>query len=182
MKKRKYTGEFARRSGAKWFDKECRKKKQSARKLLGKYTWTQSKERKEAYNQARKDYKSTIAMKKRKHNNETCWFVLENTNNTPVFWKLVSRWSWTKREQPTIKIEEWETHFRTVFSGQSQAESAQMETKIEIPDLDGPISEHKVTEALPKLKCHKAAGLGEVLAELSKTCWGKFSSFPDQVF
>ncbi|KAK7484793.1 hypothetical protein BaRGS_00023967 [Batillaria attramentaria] len=66
-----------------------------------------------------------LVEKKRNHNQSTCRVLLDNRNNSTVFWKHVRNSARRKREQPRVKIDcdEWETHFRNVLTGHADNRS-----------------------------------------------------------
>ncbi|KAK7480855.1 hypothetical protein BaRGS_00027856 [Batillaria attramentaria] len=118
-----------------------------------------------------------LVEKKRNHNQSTCTVLLDNRNNSTVFWKHVRNSARRKREEPRVKIDcdEWETHLsqRADWTCRQPVASAPQttphsETCTEVPELDGPVWEHDVREALVSLKSEKAAELDEVLVEYLK--------------
>ncbi|KAK7485536.1 hypothetical protein BaRGS_00023224 [Batillaria attramentaria] len=124
MKTQVCVGGPARNTGSVWFDKECRDLKKKARKALRTYSRLHSDDDIETYCKARREYKAMLVEKKRNHNQSTCRVLLNNRNST-VFWKHVRNSARRKREQPRVKLGEWETHFCNVLTGQPVASAPQ---------------------------------------------------------
>jgi hypothetical protein len=170
----------------KWYDKECIDKKRAARKALNRYTCTRDELDKTAYRQLRTEYKKVICEKKRKHRQILHDRLLVDRKNSGKFWDTVKNARCKKRVQPNINLESWHDHFQSVFSGNGLLlnDKPVNDTCINerhVPQLDSPIVEDEVREAIRNLKLGKASGLDNICGEFLKCAEDVVIPFFDKV-
>ena len=110
--------------------------------------------------------------------------MFENKRNSSKFWDTVRRARQRKTKQPNIDISTWQNHFQNVLgngkshvsskeSGKDEQSETQSDTSTEanvthIPELDNPITEQEVRQAIKNLKHGKASGLDKICGEFLK--------------
>ena len=184
MRRRTWFNTCSERDTNKWFDRQCQAKKREARSALNRFQRTGSDTDKAAYQQKRSEYKSLIADKKKQYKTSVHQTLVNHKRNATKFWQTVQNARRKKTKHADISIENWKTHFDKVLNdnaAQPQAnefENANVyesdtqtmnETETNfIPELDNPISEDEVRDAIKNLKVGKASGLDEICGEFLK--------------
>ena len=87
----KKTVSNTRQGGSVWFDRECREKKKSLRKLLARFRKTGEQCDKLAYNCSRKEYKQFIEARKRDFGYSQVNSLLSTVNDSQAFWKVIRK-------------------------------------------------------------------------------------------
>ena len=163
----------------KWFDRECVTKKRDARRALNRSKRTESDVDKQIYRQKRAEYKSTVKEKKQQYKTSVHQALFDNKRNSSKFWDTVRRARQRKTKQPNIDISTWQNHFQNVLgngkshvsskeSGNEEQSETQSDTNTEanvthILELDDPITEQEVRQAIRNLKHGKASGLDKTV-------------------
>ena len=80
-----------RQGGSVWFDRECREKKKSLRKLLARFRKTGEQCDKLANNCSRKEYKQFIEAKKRDFGYSQVNSLLSTVTDSQAFWKVIRK-------------------------------------------------------------------------------------------
>ena len=93
---------------------------------------------------------------------------LPHKRNSNKFWDVIKNARQRKRNQPEIDISDWERHFKSVFTSpgkeqtQTLANPENDANETFVPELDNPITEHEVRQAIKNLKTGKACGLDDI--------------------
>ena len=89
-------------------------------------------------------------------------------------WDNVRKARQIKPKQPEIDISDWERHFKSVFTSpgkeqtQTLANPENDANETFVPELDNPITEHEVRQAIKTLKTGEAYGLDDICGEFLK--------------
>ena len=187
----------AERSTCKWFDRECISKKRDARRALNRFQRTQLETDKLAYRQKRTVYKSTIAEKKKQYKITVHQALFDNKRNSSKFWDTVRRARQRKTKHPDIAITTWQEHFQNILDKGSEQVSNEENGKSEtnspnnpdletsethIPELDDPVTEQEVRQAIRNMKHGKASGIDEICGEFLKYAENVVVPFLTQLF
>ena len=190
MRKRVKRGDCSH-SSSPWFDADCREAKRKARRLLTQYRQNSREEGRLSYVTARKEYKCLIKNKKLNYRSEKAQKLATLGNNSKLFWKEVRLISGKKKtgSSQTISEGEWVLHFQSLFDSQVESvasdESGSMGTCGEgetTRELNKPILEREVEEAIKHLKRGKAGGTDSVTAEMLKLSRGFSVVFLTKLF
>ena len=124
----------------------------------------------------RTEYKSKIFEKKKEYRTTVHQQLFDNKRNSKTFWDIIKKARQRKRNQPEIDISDWESHLKNVL-GHTSPDKEQTQTHANpendtnetfVPELDNPITEHEVRQAIKKLKTGKACGLDDICGEFLK--------------
>ena len=159
-------------------------KKRAARRARNRFKRTKADVDKLIYKQKRDEYKSTVKEKKQHYKTSVHQALFDNKRNSSKFWDTVRRARQRKTKQPEISINTWKDHFQSVLSNKStevpskentneNPSESQPGTESEanvthIPELDDPITEPEVRQAVRNLKQGKASGLDGICGEFLK--------------
>jgi len=159
-------------------------KKRAARRALNRFKRTKADVDKLIYKQKRAEYKSTVKEKKQHYKTSVYQALFDNKRNSSKMWDTVRRARQRKTKQPEISISTWKDHFQNVLSNKStevpskeneneNPSESQPGTESEanvthIPELDDPITEQEVRQAVRNLKQGKASGLDGICGEFLK--------------
>ena len=184
MKKQKFRNKINNVSNKKWFDKECRLKRHTVRKLANKkHRDPQNNDLRNEYHKALKIYKDTLKQKKelfhRKQLNE-----LDKASETSpsLFWKTLKNigddFDDTMSNTSNITGNNWISHFATLHSKHTlHNEQQNILNKLEELEnnkqnnnsLDDPITENEIRNAMKKLKNNKSAYSDRIKNEMIKS-------------
>ena len=114
-KNRKKTVGNTRQGGSVWFDRECRQKKKSLRKLLACFRKTGEQCDKLAHNCSRKEYKQFIEAKKRDFRSNQVNSLLSTANDSQAFWKEIRKHRGRKLVTNDISGTDWRDHFEKKY-------------------------------------------------------------------
>ena len=167
-----------RRDTNRWFDRERLAKMRAARRALNRFQRTGLEADKVAYNLKRTEYKSKIFEKKKEYRTTVHQQLFDNKRNSNKAWDIIKKKKarQRKRNQPEIYISDWEILFKNVL-GHTSPDKEQTQTHANpendtnetfVPELDNPITEHEVRQAIKKLKTGKACGLDDICGEILK--------------
>ena len=169
IKKKKFRRKINNVANKKWFDKECRFKRNQLRKLANqKHKDPYNTQIRNAYNSTLKNYKNILEMKKKNfHFNKIQ--ELENASNNPLlFWKTLKNSSDDLNFNENKKMpqpSEWLNHFKTLHSehhlNKEQNEIIDClknyeKIKDNLTELDDIITEEELRKAAKNLKPKKA--------------------------
>lgn len=164
-----------------WYDRQCIMKKRAARKALNAYCASRNNQDKLVYRQLRSEYKRLLQEKKRNYRQTLQESLLNDRTNSCKFWDTVKKARSKKKIQPNIDIGNWQQHFQNVYSGGNESTCDNFvepcSADVSIPQLDKPIGEDEVREAIRNLKLGKAAGLDNVCGEFLKCAEDVVSPF-----
>jgi len=167
-----------------WYDRECRDKKKSARQALRAFQTSTSDESKGEYNLKRKEYKETIRTKKNSYRKNVHQTLFNSKRDSKKFWNTVRTARQKRKRQPNIDINVWQDHFQKVLGGDTDnalrkanttstdgSVTDETDTNLEDnfnPFLDNPVTEDEVRDAIKNLKPGKASGLDDICGEFLK--------------
>ena len=155
----------------KWFDKDCRLKRHTVRKLANKkHRDPNNLDTRNQYHFALQDYKNTLKIKKENFNKEKLAELERTSNEGPnSFWKMFKNMDDAITDDlnaKPISEEQWLTHFEKLHSKQNltpaqnhvlqELETEEQKTS-ENYILNRPISEIEIRDAAKKLKRNKSA-------------------------
>ena len=91
-------------------------------------------------------------------------------------WDNIRKARQTKPDQPETDISDWESHFKNILGHtspvkkqtQTHANAANDTNETFVPELDDPITEHEVRQAITNLKTGKACRLDDICGEFLK--------------
>jgi hypothetical protein len=172
MKKKIYTG--PRKSA--WFDRECTELKRRTRRAWRKFKRTKQVVLKEQYRkeyvECRKKYREMLQEKSKQHKARAITVLAENADNSKLFWNEVRKLNPKSKPQPDIGKEAWLNHFKTVFGDSNACGLSHAENNEPIPlgvdELDKPITESEIVDAIGHLKANKAAGIDGITGDMLK--------------
>ena len=170
-----------------WFDAECRQMKKEVRKCLRHFRKSKDPEDYSVYGRKRKAYKQLVQKKKNDERNARIGVLLDSMNNPKDFWGEIKKYRRRTCTKNDISQDEWTDHFCKVFNEISQVHTGD-ETDDESVDesyddiLDADISEMEVKKAIQHLKCGKAAGPDDILAEMIKTAEHEITPYLTKYF
>ena len=157
-----------------WFNKECADKKRLARKASTKFHKTDDPEDRVDYLKMRNEYSSFVKEKSKSYKNEARDNLLKERKNSSRFWSLSKELRRIFRSGADINITEWAAHFKKIFNPISAQPISESPNRIQgptfhsIPELDNPISENEIKDAIKNLKFGKASGPDNICAEFLK--------------
>ena len=172
LKKKKYRHSVTHVCNKKWFDKECRLKRHTVRKLANqKHRDPLNCEIRNEYHIALKSYKNTLKLKKELfHQNKLQDLEQASESDPNSFWKTLKNMSDSYDNPSTnstdITAENWTSHFKSLHTkhnlGQKQHDILQNLDMLENQEnqmniLDDPITEYNILSAAKKLKNKKSA-------------------------
>ena len=178
-------GRPVKRRNSEWYDQDCRAAKRKAKKALVNFRKTKLDNDKELYIQCRSTYKVLIREKKREYETSTCNALLENINNSNLFWSLVRQKTYRRIQQPEISIDTWKCHFENILTRNRNSCSSlthEMSEKVYDEMLDAPMNAYEIKQAIARLKSGKATGLDEIPGELLKAISGHILPFLTKYF
>ena len=147
-----------------WYDRDCLRKKHEARRALNRFQKTGLDVDKATYREKRSEYKSTISEKKKQYKIIIHQALLDNKRNSNKLGETVRGARWKRKKQPEIDIKIWQNHFQTILGQLEKHDRSQTQAK----ELDNPITEQEVHQAIKNLKTGKASGLDNICAEFFK--------------
>ena len=148
-----------------WYDRDCLRKKREARRAPIHFQKTGLDADKARYREKRSEYKSTISEKKKQYTIIIHQALLDNKQNSNKFWETVRSARRKRKKQPEIDIRMWQNHFQTILGQAEKHDRNQAQAKDDvqcgnserfIPELDNPITEQEVRQAIKNLKARKA--------------------------
>ena len=160
-----------------WCDRDCLRKKREASRALNRFQKTGLDVDKATYREKRSEYKSTLSEKKKQYKITIHQALLDNKRNSNKFWETVRSARRKRKKQPEIDIKIWQNHFQTILGQVEKHDRSQTQAKDDvqgsnserfIPELDNPITEQEVRQAIKNLKTGKASGLDNICAEFLK--------------
>ena len=123
--------------------------------------------------------------------------LFDNKRNSSKFWDTVRRARQRKTKHPDIAITTWQEHFQNLLDKVSEQASNEENGKSEtnspnnpdletsethIPELDDPITEQEVRQAIRNMKHGKASGIDEICGEFLKYAENVVVPFLTQLF
>ena len=149
-----------------WYDRDCLRKKREARRAPIHFQKTGLDADTARYREKKRiEYKSTISDKKKQYKITIHLALLDNKRNSNKFWETVRSARRKRKKQPEIDIRMWQNHFQTILSQAEKHDRNQTQAKDDlqcgnserfIPELDNPITEQEVRQAIRNLKARKA--------------------------
>ena len=178
IKKTKFRNKISNVCNKKWFDKECRLKRHSVRKLSNqKHRDPLNNDIRNEYHLALKTYKNTLKRKKELfHENKL--EELERVSDS--FWKVLKNMSDELEDfsfnKPDVTASSWLNHFESLHTkhliGPEQINILQTLKTLEMEPtnnlLDELISEYEIINAARKLKNNKSAYSDKIRNEMLK--------------
>ena len=161
----------------KYYNCDCLRKKREARRALNRFQKTGLDVDKATYREKRSEYKSTVSKKKKQYKITIHQALLDNKRNSNKFCETVRSARRRRKKQPEIDIKIWQNHFQTILGQVEKHDCSQTQAKDDvqgsnskrfIPELDNPITEQEVRQAIKNLKTGKASGLDNICAEFLK--------------
>ena len=171
---RLHTGNIVNKVHKRWYDKECAEKKRLARRASTKYHRTDLTTDRIDYIRKRNDYSNTVRDKNRTYKSGIRESLIKERKNGCKFWSISKDIRCTFKPLADIKLSSWESHFKTLFNTTSNVETSNLQNdsvnaepwqEVKVPELDNPISETEVKEAIRHLKLGKASGIDEISSE-----------------
>ncbi|KAH0818454.1 hypothetical protein GEV33_004337 [Tenebrio molitor] len=138
-----------------WWDKECRERKQAARKKLR--NWKKEKATKEEYKRARKRYKLVCKEKKEKKRMEE-EMKMKGIKTEEEVWRYINRERKRKGEivSDRITMEEWRKYFSELLGGEENRQEKE-KRQHRVGEIEE-ITREELEQQLRKLKRKKAPG------------------------
>ena len=166
-----------KRRGNDWFNKECTDARKAARKQLRTFLKTTLEIDKDNYLLSRNKYKQLIRTKKREHRLRESTALTENIRDSTKFWRQVKKLGYVYREPCNISLQTWCTHFKNVFTLDDTSHvhihqsivSSIGNLPFDSSDLDTPISQYEVGNALKHLTTKKSCGNDNIMIEMLKS-------------
>ena len=166
-----------------WFDKECKQGKKSAKQKLRRYIISHDERDRKAYIESRKLYKELIRHKKANYRRRVTETLTTNVTDAQLFWKEIKALSgsYTRRTQCRVTKDEWVEHFQNIFAAtlsDTEPQSIVWRTGINVPDtydadiLDADITANEVAEAIKHTKGGRAPGADGILADMIRSASG----------
>ena len=167
-----------------WFDKECRDSKNQTIFALKRFRKSESAEDKELYTHSRKEYKRLIREKKQRHYGLVRDTLMNNIQDSRVFWSIVKRSARRSTPQANISLEDWKKHFEEMFSESNKIVCTEslVEEIICHDKLDEMISREEVRCAINTLKPTKAPGLDGLPGGCIRVACDKIAPFLTKLF
>lgn len=149
-----------------WFDEECRQKKKTLKSLL-KYCKISNFNELNKYNYIRtkNSYKNLLKCKKRKHTKNIIG-ILENCNNSKLFWSTIKRFRKSGSSNNIINAEAWEKFFTEIYPTRVIDDNDYFD--VGHPVLDLPISAHDIRNAIRRTRSGTSPGLDNISYDFYK--------------
>lgn len=161
-----------------WFDAECRKAKVTTRKYLKIFRDTRSKDDRDNYVSARKEYDNVKKGKRRGASIKRANKLSDNLKNSKDFWKEANAIGCIKKKNTTserIDMSRWLEHFKGVLQAEEQnyLHNGRIEDEMGLNDTDVSMLNNDITVddvawAIGDLKLNKASGTDNISAEMLK--------------
>ena len=161
----------------KWFDYECKLSKTKCVKSLKSFRSDRSVDKLNAYIDNKKSFKMLCRTKRLAYEKRHITNIELSINNSKQFWRHIKNITCNKtKQQHSIGINEWYTHFKTLFSASEENiennENENDNTELGEIDLDdlqnmifnSPISEEEILGVVQHLKCNKSVS-GDILPQ-----------------
>jgi len=171
-----------------WFDDECKTLKTQTRHSLSTFRRTKQADDRMRYVADRKSYKQLTKKKKSSFNRDKAMQLASFGKDSRSFWREIRHLSGRKKVGvcPEISDVQWMEHFQKLFSKDvsyvNNDNVVVEDTNINCDDLNKPLSEIEVFEALRRLKNGKACGSDEILSEMLKMSSDFSISFMTKLF
>ena len=169
-----------------WYDRECADKKRSAQKASSKFHRTDKTGDNLDYIIKRNDYSNTVRGKNRIYKQNMKSKLLKEKNNCTKFWSLSKEVRCQNKKNPNIELETWKKHFETLhnegFANADTVDNNHAFINVTVPELDDPITESEVKDALNNLKNGKSSGLDEICSEFFKCTADIISPIMGKIF
>ena len=172
-----------------WFDAECRKKRQSVRQALRKFkvskrcgqiSYKDLDNVRISYTETRKEYKFLLKQKQNDYKKMTLNMLESERNNPKRFWSTLKSYIGRPVNQCVISSQDWYDYFQTVFnegiSGANSDDTFLHNSLLEdvpVINIDCDTLEHEIThqevlDAISALKNNKSAGPDGISGEFYK--------------
>ena len=167
----------------KWFNQECHQRKQEFRNARNRFNKSNSDQNRIAFTKSRTKYnrtryKAKIRFKRSEGQR------LENIAKTKPrkFWKLLKKCYKNQNNNDSINTDDLFNHFNDLFGQNINNGDNNVNDNTEFPNLqdnnlDGPITEEEVRNAVFKQKNNKAPGPDELPAEIIKVSYDYISQY-----
>ena len=176
-----------------FFDKECYEQKLILRKCLRKYKRKNNNENKTEYTECRKKYKSFIENKKKIFNKSYVSYLLNNFNNSKLFWKEIKSITLHENNYNNIETEQFYIYFKSVFQKDfspppiclepNQTAYITFDDQNEtLLDLNADITLEEVESSLSSIKSSKSPGTDCILNEMLKSTSNDITPFLQSLF
>lgn len=172
-----------------WFDKDCRQLKMTARHSLSTFRKTKQPEDRLKYVNDRKIYKAFIKKKKLSFKREKAERLASLGNDSKSFWKEVKQLSGKRKNTASLEItdEQWFNHFKNLFNDEDVRVNENIlhdvgRMDVDCDNLNMPITENEVFEAIRKLKNGKACGVDNIMPEMLKLTGNVSIGFMTKLF
>ena len=171
-----------------FFDKECYEQKLILRKCLRKYKRKNNNANKTEYTESRKKYKSFIKNKRKIFNNSKISYLLNNFNNSKLFWKEIKSITLQNNNYHNIDTEEFFIYFKSVFQKDFSTPPICLEPYQKpyitfddenetFLDLNADITIKEVESSLSSIKSSKSPGTDCILNEMLKATSSDITPF-----
>ena len=159
-----------------WFDRDCLTKKRSVRNALRKFFRSRLLNDKLNYISLRSDYKNCIRRKKRIFSESKSQYLLDNVNNSSLFWKEIRNICPKKITRCNINLSKWYEHFKSIFDVRHNKPPICFEPPLSMSIIDddsrvplnSKITVNEVSRAIFKCKPNKSCGPDNLLNEVLK--------------
>ncbi|XP_071136947.1 uncharacterized protein [Mytilus edulis] len=181
-----------------WFDRACRGKRDAFHQVKAKFKHDKSDNVRLLLNERSREFKKQMSNSFNKYKDK-CANELRNfsKSDSKQFWKLLNKFSNSKKDSPDISIETFSEYFKNLNSDNSEDEMQDdmkpgditididaviQENPIYDEILNGIITQTEVAEAIKKLKNSKAPGIDSILNEYLKNTPPEFISMYCKLF
>ena len=172
----------------KWFDNECLLAKKNTLCKLKIFRKQRTVENRMDYIQAKKSYRKLTKAKKNDFNIRQANSLDSKIRDSQQFWKdLKSLWNNKTHVNPEtfIPIENWYQHFENLFRSASGICENPADGNIDENmnfDLNGPITEQEVLNAIDNLRNRKSSGPDNICSEMLKAAGKRATQFLTNFF
>ena len=173
MKRKIYTGP----KQSAWYDKECTELKRLTRKAWRKFKRSNMAAYKDVcrkeYVECRKKYRQMLDDKSKQYKERKRIMLIKYAKDSKQFWKEVKSLNSKQNVQPAISKEAWANHFKAVLGHTGNTNNHTLvandePTPFSVEELDKPITQSEIIEAIHNLKGNKAAGMDGITSEMLK--------------
>ena len=164
----------------KWFNQECHQRKQDFRNARNRFNKSKSDQNRIAFTKSRTKYNRTRYKAKMRFKRSEGQ-RLENIAKTKPrkFWKSLKKCYKNQNNNDSINTDDLFNHFngQNINNGDNNANDNTEFPNLQDNNLDGPITEEEVRNAVFKQKNNKAPGPDELPAEIIKVSYGYISQY-----